>query len=176
MDEQWKDVVGWENFYEVSNLGSIRSKKRKVKTSFGIAEKGGKVLKPIFHKTNKYMIVNLSTATERKTELVHRIVLMAFVGFPRDGFEACHNNGVRSDNRLENLRWDTKKNNHADKLIHGTAQRGHKNGNAKVSLEVAKLVKFGTEPLKKIANQYQLKIKTLGNIRYGQTWKHLQNV
>ena len=44
------------------------------------------------------------------------------------------------------------------------------------SLEVAKLVKFGTEPLKKIANQYQLKIKTLGNIRYGQTWKHLQNV
>ncbi len=171
--EEWKDVVGWESYYEVSSLGVVRSKKRKVKTTLGIAEKGGQVIKPIFHKSSKYMVVNLSNGEIRKSALIHRIVLEAFYGSPLKGYEACHNNGIRSDNRLENLRWDTRKNNHADKILHGTEQRGSKNGNAKVTEEIALLAKYGKDSLSNLASKFQLSKSTLSNIRYGQTWKHL---
>jgi hypothetical protein len=46
---------------------------------------------------------------------VHRLVLMAFVGMPEKGMECDHINGIRDDNRLENLRWVTKIENEANK-------------------------------------------------------------
>ena len=64
---------------------------------------------------------------------VHRLVLLAWVGPAPRGCEACHNNGDRSDARLENLRWDTRKANHADKHLHGTALLGKRNPASKLS-------------------------------------------
>lgn len=55
---------------------------------------------------------------------VHCVVLETFIGPRPDGFHACHNNGVRNDARLCNLRWDTPVNNMADKVKHGTVWRG----------------------------------------------------
>ena len=52
---------------------------------------------------------------------VHHLVLEAFVGPRPEGTECCHGNGIRSDNRLCNLRWDTHKENYADAVRHGTA-------------------------------------------------------
>lgn len=57
---------------------------------------------------------------------VHRAVLLAFVGPCPDGMQACHNNGVPSDNRVENLRWDTVRNNSLDRGRHGTALVGER--------------------------------------------------
>lgn len=50
---------------------------------------------------------------------VHTAVLLAFVGERPEGLEACHNNGIPSDNRLENLRWDTRSSNRRDTILHG---------------------------------------------------------
>lgn len=49
----------------------------------------------------------------------HRAVLLAFIGPCLDGMECCHNNGDPLDNRLENLRWDTRQANTIDKINHG---------------------------------------------------------
>ncbi len=67
------------------------------------------------------------------TMFAHRAVLLAFVGPCPEGMEACHNNGDPLDNRVENLRWDTRSNNTLDKVAHGThpmaskthCKRGH---------------------------------------------------
>ena len=53
-------------------------------------------------------------------KLVHRLVLEAYVGPCPEGMEACHNNGDPRDNRIENLRWDTRSANHLDAAKHGT--------------------------------------------------------
>lgn len=67
-----------------------------------------------------YATVGLWKDEKRYTMTVHRLILETFVGPRPDGMEACHYNGVRTDNRLENLRWDTPSNNQKDRLQYGT--------------------------------------------------------
>lgn len=70
----------------------------------------------------------LYTNGERVECLVHRLVLLVFVGPCPDGMEACHGNDVPHDNRVENLRWDTRAANVADSVQNGThdaARRTH---------------------------------------------------
>lgn len=82
-----------------------------------------KFLKP--DEANGYHRVSLGP--QEKKRYVHRLVLTHFVGKPKDGQQACHKNGKRTDNRLKNLRWDTAKGNNADKHKHKTALVGNKN-------------------------------------------------
>lgn len=73
-----------------------------------------------------YLYVGLMKNGKRFIRKVHRLILETFVGECPDGMETCHNDGTRTNNRLENLRWDTRKNNHADKIKHGTWQGGER--------------------------------------------------
>lgn len=120
-DEEWRAIVGWEGFYEVSNMGRVRSLDRMA----GNRRIHGRVMKP-YKDRPKYphMIIQLSKGGRSKEgaafPLVHKLVLEAFVGPRPAGLEACHNNGDGTDNRLTNLRWDTHKANMADQFEHGT--------------------------------------------------------
>lgn len=114
--EEWRPVVGFEEWYEVSNLGRVRTWRSKgyravrradtPKVVSGEIAKGG------------YIRVKL-TAERRVNRPVHVLVLEAFVGPRPAGYHACHNNGVPSDNVISNLRWDTVSNNMLDKARHG---------------------------------------------------------
>jgi hypothetical protein len=68
----------------------------------------------------------------RIRKLVHRLVLETFVGPCPPDMQGCHNNGDFTDNRLDNLRWDTCKANMADKRRHGTMARGSRIGTSKL--------------------------------------------
>lgn len=56
---------------------------------------------------------------------IHRLVLETYRGKCPEGMESCHNNGNKLDNRVDNLRWDTRSNNHKDAVKHGTAPFGN---------------------------------------------------
>jgi len=128
--EIWKQVPGYGNFYEASNLGRIRSKNRTVEKFCGLHKKivkqfyKGRLLNP--SKSDKYghMSVHIGYDKKRISVSVHKLVLLAFVGPAPKGMECCHNNGIASDNRIENLRWDTHTNNNADRKRHGNYPSG----------------------------------------------------
>lgn len=172
MNEIWRDCPNWEKFYEISSFGNVKSKKRFVKTNFGISVRGGKILKQITHSTG-YLCVNLTGNGIRKQELIHRLVLFAFHGEVPNGYQACHKNGIRSDCHIDNLRWDTVVNNHADKHRHGTAQIGSKNPYAKLKENQAKIIKYSNKPLKELAKEFNVSFGCVEKIRYRQSWKHL---
>ena len=113
--ETWRPVPGWDNLYEVSDLGRVRSLDR-------IDSRGrprlGRVRELTAHAG--YPRVNLWRDGEFETALVHRLVLTAFAGAPPEGHEARHLNDNPADNRLENLAWGTKSENEQDRLRHGT--------------------------------------------------------
>lgn len=112
--EIWKPVVGYESSYEVSDLGNVRSLDRIITTKSGVNKRRkGQPLKPIVLKIG-YCAVNISGM-----KYVHRLVLEAFVGECPDGMETCHKNGIRTDNRLENLYWGTSSENSHDIVRHG---------------------------------------------------------
>lgn len=120
--EIWKPVPGYER-YEASNLGQVRSVARL--TSNG-RRRQTHILKP-YTLSNGYMQVGIYAQPDRKRGMcVHRLVLMAFKGMPGEGLEGCHNDGNPANNRLENLRWDTRSANMADKLRHGRNHHANK--------------------------------------------------
>lgn len=105
--------------------------------------------------------------------LVHRIVLMTFVGPAPEGSSACHNNGIRTDNRVENLRWDTTKNNCADIGKHGKrppgAPRPRRLSNDLVS-EMRRKNRAGQSVLS-IADEYGIGTYTAHAAIRGITWR-----
>lgn len=128
--EIWKNIPGYGGHYEASNLGDIRVKDRTVEKFCGLHNivvkqfYKGRLLNP--SKSDKYghMSVHLGYDKKRISVSVHKLVLLAFVGPAPDGMECCHNNGIAWDNRIENLRWDTHKNNNADRKKHGKYATG----------------------------------------------------
>ncbi len=130
--ETWKSVLGYGGLYEVSDQGRVRSLDRVVE-SYGGREglRRGRVLRP--GGGGPYSSVQLSMAGRVRTVRIHTLVLEAFVGPRPDGLEACHANGDPADNRLTNLRWDTRVANCADRARHGRTRRGERHHNAVLS-------------------------------------------
>ena len=133
--EQWRPVVGWEGFYEVSDLGRVRSLDRVCHSYLRGPQrwKGCLLTAKINHNRSGYRQVALTRKGHPHYAYVHRLVLEAFVGPCPAGMETAHGDGNSSNNALSNLRWATPPNNHADKVQHGTDPKGERNGMARLT-------------------------------------------
>lgn len=119
--ERWAPIPGYAD-YEVSDQGRVRSLDRVVPYVDGRMRRcRGRLLKLSPNNDNgPHLVVALGHDKQFKGHLVHRLVLLAFVGPCPDGMEGCHNNGDSLDNRLTNLRWDNRSGNMLDAVRHGT--------------------------------------------------------
>lgn len=121
--------------------------------------------------------VKVSVSGKQKRFLVHRLILEVFQGPCPDGMEACHCDGNATNNRIENLRWDTPANNHRDKLLHGTHSRGEKHGQAKLSNvqanEIRDFYASGHATQREIAEMYGITQSSVSRI---VTFKSFQEV
>lgn len=118
--ERWLPVVGWEGLYEVSDLGRIRTVPRVVNGGRNSYKSITLKIKKQCSTPHGYPICGLSKNGKTKTFLTHRLVLEAFIGPRPDGMEACHFDGDKTNNKLANLRWDTKSSNQDDAVRIGT--------------------------------------------------------
>lgn len=172
--EIWKPIPGFHG-YEASSMGRVRSLDQ-VSIGRGKSRRPikGRVLKTKMDKG--YFYVTFSYNRHIRKLPVSHCVLFAFVGPRPAGTQGCHNNGIRTDNRPENLRWDTAKNNTADKLLHGTHQRGSLIGNSKLNemsvREVRRLVANGA-PQTQVAKMFGIRQTNVSMIVQRKTWKHV---
>lgn len=119
--EQWRPAFGFGDSYEVSSHGRVRSVDRYVTSRNGVKQfYRGRLLNP-YTSTGNYPRVALRRSTGGQQWVrVHTLVLEAFVRPRPEGAVACHNDGDPSNNRVENLRWDTYSENNHDLVRHGT--------------------------------------------------------
>jgi HNH endonuclease len=135
------------------------------------------LLKPIASRGG-YLVVNLSTGGKKSQRFVHRLVLEAFVGPRPPGLVCCHGDGDPTNNRLENLRWDTYLANSADMLLHGTRLIGSAARSKLSEEEVLEIRRLRSEGMSipRLAMTYGVSHQNIQAIIYRRSWRHLHHV
>lgn len=186
MEEVWRQIVGYENWYEVSNLGRVRSLDRI------IIYKNGRKRK---HKSKylnssscyKYPIVVLYSKNKLgKIFLIHRLVAEHFIPNPNRKKTVNHKNGNKKDNRAENLEWSSYKENNIHALKNGLRKKsgeGEKSPYHKLTkedvLSIRKKYKKGINDTNRgyslymLADEYGVGSTTIFSIIKRKTWKHI---
>lgn len=121
MEIEWKDVVGYEGYYQVSNAGEVRSMDRSIVKSNGVVQnRSGRIL-PQRLKDDGYLTVRLSRESVRREYSVHSLVAHAFVDGYFSGAEVNHKDFDRTNNCFLNLEWIT----HADNIAYTIREGRH---------------------------------------------------
>lgn len=178
MQEIWKKIPNWE-FYEVSNLGNVRTSIRVNRNS-----KHGnlrEVKTSRMSKNNGYRVFCISDGNgNRKTMSLHRAILMSFVGVPEEEkIVARHIDGNSHNNTLENLCWGTYSENQLDAVNHGTSHllkvKGENvHGSKLTKSDVIEILSLrGVLSERKIAEKYGVKQSSINKILNRQTWRHI---
>lgn len=174
MQETWKDIPGYEGHYQASDHGRIRSVDRTVngrnpytRERFERRVKG-RVLKPGRYCKSGHLAVVLGKGTPGKP--VHQLVMLTFQGPSPAGTEVCHNNGDPADNRLENLRYDTRRENILDVYRQGRAWR-------QLTLDDVSYIRFALfcgMPGVELAHQFGVSQSCISAIKTGRTYSWAQ--
>lgn len=120
MQEQeiWKDVVGYEGLYQVSNLGRVKSLARKINRGQYI-EYREDILMTLFLNRHGYFTVMLSKNGKKKQHRIHQMVARAFIPNPENKEMINHIDCNTQNNRVENLEWATNSENQLHAIAHG---------------------------------------------------------
>lgn len=138
-----------------------------------------KLRKPHLNSRNKYPSLNMACDDGQwRTKTVHVLVLEAFVGPRPEGMEACHNNGNRQDCRLSNLRWDSPSGNHADRVAHGTSNRGERQWLSKLDDDKVRHIRRALSAgacKTDLAREYGVSFGAIYHVARRSTWAHIQD-
>lgn len=173
LGEEWRPYPPCP-VYEVSSLGRVRSVTRELLGRWGSTRTVPGRLKALAASSNGYLFFGLSDKSSQKPCYVHKAVLLTFVGDPKPGQEACHNNGDKADNRLENLRWDTRSKNALDKIGHGTMTHGERHGMARLTEDVVRMIRSDPRSSVELGMELGVNHSTVQRVRRRQTWAHVE--
>lgn len=167
--EEWKEVPGFEEIYEVSTTGRVRSLDRVVDHPVSIKKTvRGRELKPA-RKKSGYYHVNLQKGGKQHTKYIHRLVLEVFVSPCPEGMECRHLDYDQSNNNLSNLEWGTHKENCLDRSLNRKKGWRLTESDAK---EI--LAQKGKMTQTALAKRYGVTQAAISAIHRGFAWGHLE--
>lgn len=176
MTELWRDIPGYEGLYQVSNAGRVKSLARLSAPFNGnVYTVRERVLKPWMQNAG-YLVVGLNSKARRKEHLVHRLVASAFISNPERLPIVNHINGVKTDNRVDNLEWCSEEFN----AWHNAYTLKHESTKVKrrvVCLDDSVIYASATEAARSVGGCNQNIIKCCQGLRtraYGRRWAYAE--
>lgn len=172
MKETWKSIDGYDDIYEVSNMGRVKSLKRK-----------GRVNDIIIRQSTRddgYKMVVLRKDRKSQSFFVHRLVLSSFTGnLNPDIFnQVNHINSNRADNRLSNLEWSNNSLNQKHAFKYGFQNNtGDNNPGHKISSSDVKKIKLALNcgiSSQSLADIYHVSKSTIKDIRHERCWSNIK--
>lgn len=166
----WKPIKGYEGLYEVSDTGEVRSLDRDVLCKNGVTKHlRGKVLQHAY--LYGYPLVTLWKGNKSRSQQVHRLVADAFLTRPdnENVYVVDHKNGVKTDNRVQNLEYVT----YAENNLRAY-RLGLKSGaKRRLTLEQAREIRASSESGDSLAAKYGVAKSTVSMIRHNRIYKEV---
>lgn len=162
--EQWKDIPGFENKYQISNTGAVKSSCRNKEI----------IMSPALN-TFGYPKVGLYKDSKYTSATVHRLVAEAFIDNPDNKPQINHIDGNKANNNVSNLEWCTNSENmqHAWRERLCKPQNGSTNGMSKLTEQDVLNIRADERVLRDISAQYGVNISTISNIKNRKLWLHI---
>lgn len=170
---QYRDVANFAG-YRIGSDGTIWS--RRPRNGMGPLLENWRLLKSRADKWG-YLYVCLGRGSgQQSTKFIHRLVIEAFVGSCPSGMQCCHNDGNHANNRLENLRWGSPKENADDRNRHGTGPQGEGNGNSKLTetdVIAIRIRNAAGESQTSLAREFGVTQVAVSSLVRGKAWTHV---
>lgn len=155
-EEIWKPIIDYEDLYEVSSYGRVRSKTRFLKPS----------------SARGYEIVQLRKRSVSKPFYIHQLVLLHFVGPRPESFASSHMDGNKTNNNVTNLCWESYGKNNLRRNYRGESHAFAKLTEAQV-LEIRELYKTKKFTQMQLGQRFGIARTTIGSIVRNEKWSHL---
>jgi hypothetical protein len=169
--EIWKDVPQTFGQYQVSSLGRVRNTFRLFSGCVKI-KKCRKQILGQYSDNYGYLALNISLNNQRAYRKVHRLVAQTFIPNPENKPQVNHKNGIKTDNRVENLEWVTRKENqiHASKIGLLTFS---KLDPKKVLIIKERLKNYKYRDVSKLAKEFGVSLSAISDIRHNRKWSYI---
>jgi hypothetical protein len=174
---KWKDIIGYENLYQINNNGKVKSLDRIIIRNDNIRKTIKSRILINTLNPNGYYEVKLSKNGIVKKYWIHRLIAMHFIKNEMNKKEVNHKNGIKTDNSIKNLEWVTPKEN----MIHAYSfglnkQFGETHSGSKLSIRVVKEIKksllnYKCGMVNDLSKKYNVHYNTISNIRRNIVWK-----
>lgn len=176
--EEWKAIPGYEGSYEASTLGRIRSLDRLnyMKNRWGsINERKilGRVLKGDVCGSGYFKVTLCQDGKKNLSAMIHRLIAITFISNPEGKKQVNHINGIKTDNKAENLEWISNKENikHSRQVLKSKGKRF----TIDQVIEIIKLSNSGMMT-KTIAKKYKTERQTISAMLTGYSWYEFEEV
>jgi len=176
--EEWKDILGYEGYYQVSSFGRILSKDRIAATKNNVIKSTKGKICSLNKKENGYLTVMLCVNNVRKRFHVHRLVAEAFIPNKFNKPHVNHINHIRDCNKATNLEWVTVKENVGHCINANRNAKGDFSTSAKLSSSTILAIRrlYRINPIfnrTQIARKLHVRDTTIHKIIRNQRWKHI---
>lgn len=184
-EEIWKDIAGWEGYYQISNLGKVKSLERKQRfVSIAGKEcfykKREMMKKTVVNLGNGYRMVSFSRDSKAFTKYIHRLVAEAFIPNPDNLPWINHKDGDKLNNSIDNLEWCTPAHNIAHAISTGlqTQARGERASKSKLDslqvLVIKSILASKEATMVDIAKYFNVTHQSICAIKDGKSWVHIK--
>lgn len=170
---EWRPIPGYAGSYSVSNTGLVRAEARLRNGRANSVRALKQRMKVQQQREDGYLQVSLTLDSKGVHAYVHCLVALAFIGPRPEGQQACHNDGDKTNNVLSNIRYDTRTGNEADKVLHGTSNRGDRRRTAKLDAAQVKAIRSDQRLHREIARAFGVSEGYVSEIKSGKAWSWL---
>lgn len=177
--EYFIPIIGYEGLYEVSNFGRVISLPKKwFRTGMVAPREKGETLYKIQKEKVGYFTVRLRREDKYKVHKIHRLIAIHFIANPEHKPCVNHKNGIKTDNRIENLEWCTYLENTTHALNTGLFKnKGEDSPVSKLKdsdvLEIRRLLSVGSLTQSEVAKLYSVNTPAISKIHLRKRWKHI---